>query len=251
MEGETLRARSAGSLQEQVLNSLLQRIGSEFGHGALLPGEVALCQQYGVSRITIRAALARLVEKGLLIRKQGVGTFVAGRETTPRSFSLLGFLDEIRAHEYRVMISEVTQAPGDVARALAIEAGSAVQHLRCVIQRDDDALTVSDSWTATGSGRELTESDLRSGIPSVQAMAYRVGARIERAEQVLEPVALAPEYAPLLELVPGSPVLRARRTYFETGDRPVQFAVIHYHPTHFRFDVDLVMRGQPQDPIAR
>lgn len=251
MEDRNPGGGPVGSLQQQVLNSLLQRIGNEFGHGALLPGESALCRQYGVSRITIRAALARLVERGLLIRKQGVGTFVAGRETTPRSFALLGFLDEIRAHEYRVVVSEVTEAPAEVAHALAIAPGARVQHLRCVIRRDGEALTVSDSWAAAGSGRELTEGDLRSGLPSIQAMAHRVGARIERAEQVLEPQALAPEYAPLLEVASGSAVLRARRTYFEAGDRPVQFAVIHYHPTRFRFDVDLVMRGQPQEPIAR
>jgi DNA-binding GntR family transcriptional regulator len=249
MEGSLLRNQAARSLQQQVLEGLLRRIGTEFHHGALLPSEAVLCAEYGVSRITIRAALSKLVDQGVLVRKQGVGTFVAGRQRTARSFTLLGFLNEIRAHTYRVVLSEITPAPDEVVEALGIYPKTTVQHLRCVVEREGEALTLADSWTPVGSGHELTDTDLRVGIPSVQAMAFRVGERIERAEQVLEPAALEPELALHLDLPAGTPILRARRTYIATGDRPVQYAVIRYHPTRFRFDVDLLMRGEPGNPV--
>ena len=76
----------SGALYQQVSRDLLDRIAGEgLEKGAMLPSEAELCQQYGVSRITIRAAIGQLVERGLLVRRPGVGTFVTGRSNTARA----------------------------------------------------------------------------------------------------------------------------------------------------------------------
>ena len=65
-------------LYESVLSSMRDKISSrDWVAGDLIPREVDLCKQYGVSRSTIRMAMSRLVEEGLLTRVKGVGTYVS------------------------------------------------------------------------------------------------------------------------------------------------------------------------------
>lgn len=67
----------ATPLYESVLTSMRDKIRSkEWNAGNLIPREVDLCTHYGVSRSTIRMAMSRLVDEGLLTRVKGVGTYV-------------------------------------------------------------------------------------------------------------------------------------------------------------------------------
>lgn len=68
----------ATPLYESVLTSMRDKISSkEWGAGSMIPREVDLCTHYGVSRSTIRMAMSRLVDDGLLTRVKGVGTYVS------------------------------------------------------------------------------------------------------------------------------------------------------------------------------
>src|SRR5438876_2061473 len=72
-------------LYHQLEQDLLERIRTgEFGPGDALPTEGGICAQYGVSRITVRRALDALIAQGLIIRRRGVGSFVAQRREAVR-----------------------------------------------------------------------------------------------------------------------------------------------------------------------
>ncbi|HMN78880.1 MAG TPA: GntR family transcriptional regulator [Burkholderiaceae bacterium] len=75
--GPSLERDSAHSLYEQILDRLREHLGGELAPGDQAPTEEFLTRQYGVSRSTVRKALDRLVAEGLLVRRQGKGTFVA------------------------------------------------------------------------------------------------------------------------------------------------------------------------------
>ena len=78
----TLNANNAVPLYEQVKINLQSQMASRaFLPGQRLPSETELCQNFGVSRITVRRALDDLVNEGILERKQGKGTFVAERKS--------------------------------------------------------------------------------------------------------------------------------------------------------------------------
>ena len=65
-------------LHKQVENALRQEIESGiWAVGDRIPSEAQLSEKYGVSRVTVRNAISRLVEDGLLVRLQGKGTFVS------------------------------------------------------------------------------------------------------------------------------------------------------------------------------
>src|SRR3954454_4112192 len=85
-------------LYHQLEQDLLERItAGEFAPGDALPTEEGICEQYGVSRITVRRALDALIGQGLIIRRRGVGSFVAERREGVRSVRLSGSLDDFLA----------------------------------------------------------------------------------------------------------------------------------------------------------
>src|ERR1700758_3547076 len=77
----------------------------EIARGALPPGEAlpteqALCDQFGVSRITVRRALADLAEQGYIERRHGVGSFVRQRDPGREPASGGSYLDELRQTQF-------------------------------------------------------------------------------------------------------------------------------------------------------
>jgi GntR family transcriptional regulator len=221
------------SLHGQVMQDLLSHIAD--GHakpGDALPTEEKLCRQYGVSRITVRRAIADLVARGLISRKRGVGSFVTAQPDGMRTIYLSGFLDEVLPFETRVLFDRAVPADSQAAPALGVAEGEAVRHLCSRVSFDGVPYTVTDSYTHLSAGPVTVGSD-----------GKRLGYKIEKADQELDAVAADAVLAKQLGLKRGLPVMRARRTYFTEGRRPVQYFVVRYHPAHYRFFVDLVSRG--------
>ncbi len=220
------------SLHGQVMQDLLARItAGEVGSGGALPTETALCEQYGVSRITVRRAIAELVARGLVSRKRGVGSFVTARADGLRTVRLTGFLDESRPFQTRPLLDQQVPAGEDAAHALGLPEGAPVHHLRSLVHFDAEPYTVSDSYT-------LTEA----GPVTVDPTGKRLGHRIARAEQEMDAVAADGVLVEQLGLRRGTPVMRARRIYVTPSGRPIQYLVVRYHPRHYRFVVDLLPR---------
>src|SRR5215217_1825316 len=101
----------------------------EIAPGERIDNEIALAKDLGLSRPTMRQAIQHLVDKGLLVRKRGVGTQVVHARVR-RQVELSSLFDDLdRAHRQPttdVLRFEVTDAPDDVAVALRLPAGDRV-----------------------------------------------------------------------------------------------------------------------------
>jgi len=233
-----------GSLHQRVTDDLLERIGrGEFPPGNPLPTEMALCDHYGVSRITVRHAISALVDRGIILRKRGVGSFVSGRARGPREFNLIGFMDDSRVFTNSIELDLPETADAEIAAALALEPGAAIRHIRAVGHRDGEQLTVVDAYSSDAPEKRVSVEDFHASIPSAHAMARRIGRRVERAEQELDAVIATPEDARLLGVTPGRPIMRTRRVYFSVTGQRVNYMVIRYHPDRYRFNIDLVINS--------
>jgi GntR family transcriptional regulator, N-acetylglucosamine utilization regulator len=94
----TLDPASGAPLYLQVERSLHRRIDAgEWDHGERIPTESELCRAYDVSRVTIRHALGRLVDRGLLMRERGRGTFVRDASLTAGARGVTSFSAELGA----------------------------------------------------------------------------------------------------------------------------------------------------------
>lgn len=218
------------SLHEQVRKDLLARIeGGEFKPGDMLPSEDALCEQYGVSRITIRRAVTDLAAQFLVSRRRGVGTIVTRRLPSQRVFRLNGYLGDSTQLNFSTLLETTDVATEEIAKALEIEVGTTVDHLRTVSHREGEPFTLTEAYKVSQA--------VPDGATSV--VTNRLGPRIARAEQELDAVkadALAAEH---LSLKVGQPIMRARRVFLNSDDKPVRYTISVYHPDRYRFTVDL------------
>jgi len=108
--------KNVTSLYEQIAVQLRQEaLGGAYGPTGKLPSEAELCERFAVSRVTVRLALAKLTEEGTVERKQGKGTYVAGKQVRHGLDALRSFHDSLVMQglqpEMRLLSKEVVRLP--------------------------------------------------------------------------------------------------------------------------------------------
>ena len=206
---------SAAGLKYVRVRDYLRSVAThELAVGQPIPSERLLCEQFGVSRMTIRQAVDALVVEGLLVREQGRGTFVAPSKLDLQ-VRLASFGEEMARRgmtpSSKVLAAEVVSATPDVADALEILPGERVYSLYRVRLADGEPMAVEQSWLPCA----LLPGLFDDGVPgSVYGELRRRGLDPDWGEDVVAAADADAEDAELLGVEPGKAVLRlARRTF--------------------------------------
>ena len=216
-----------------IRDDLRTRItAGEWAAGDRLPSETELSTRYGVARMTIRQAIGALAGEGVVVRRQGLGTFAAERLPTRRVGALLSFTEEMRSQGRDVetrLIKSAVRATGRGPEALQFAAYAAAVNIQRVRIVDGYPIVVQHSWLPCARFAGLDAEPLIKG--SLYAtIESRYGVRIVRARQLFTATAAGESDAELLELEPGSPVLRITRTTYDGANCPVEFAMSAMRP---------------------
>jgi GntR family transcriptional regulator len=230
-------------LYHQLERALHDRIGSgEFAPGDVLPTEEQICEQYGVSRITVRRALDALIAHGLIVKKRGVGSFVAERNEGVRSVRIAGSLDEFLATagalEIEPLSLETLEPPPEVVDSLGLGEGENAVRLELISSLSQGPVIYLEVYFPEAIGRELSFDDIRPGVPVVRVIERKLNLRVVRAQQLIEADVAGPVAGRHLDLDPSTPLLRIRRVYYAAGDRPVEVAILRHHPERYQYFVE-------------
>lgn len=232
------RKGNAAPLYLQLQQVIRDGIGDgKLQHGDAIPAERDLAIEYAVSRITVRKAIGGLVEEGLLTRRRGAGTFVAGR--VEKSFSKLSSFTEDMAARGKVASSQwvsraVSTVSPEESMALGLSPGAPVfrfQRLRCA---DEEAMALEFSTVA---GHCLPSIDAVGD--SLYAALERAGNRPARALQRLRAVPFGPEHARMLGVNAGHAGLLIERRGFLRDGRAVEFTRSYYRGDAYDFVAEL------------
>ena len=208
------------ALYYQIEENIRQRIESgEWPKGAKLPSEPELTAQFGVSRATVRQAISNLVSSGLLIRKQGSGTFVAA-PSFEGDYLRFYFPEEL-GERHKLLSISLQPSSGSVAEALEITAGEPVTELyrlRYFVDEKEPAV-LEKSYFKANLYEELKDKDLSSKIYRV--IEDRLDIKLIKSRNVIEPVLLSRQEAEYLRVAAGSPVLLLSRVCYTYQDQPV------------------------------
>lgn len=231
-------AASGAPLYQRLQNGLRAAIASgQLKPASALPAERDLANDFAVSRITVRKALDGLVGEGLLTRRQGAGTFVAGR--VEKQFAKLTSFSEDMAARGRVVRSEwLNKAEGtvtpDESLTLGLSPGTPVYRFARIRFADDLAMALEYS-TIAGYGLPALEAVDVSLYAALEAS----GNRPVRALQRLRAVLFDGEQARLLGIEPGAPGLFIeRRAYLDDG-RAIEMTHSWYRGDAYDFVAEL------------
>lgn len=216
----------------------------EFKPGDLLPSEDRLCAEYRVSRITVRRALAALAGEGLIERRRGVGTFVAEPDRHVRETQLVGSLDDVLSYSddyWARLLSRTTVKPdAHVAATLALPSEGRATRFEALLYCTSEPFAYMQLFLPLPVGALIHDVEFSERTPVLRLLERKLGERFTEARETVEAAAADRVVAGHLDLRPRTPILRVVRTYYASGRRPIETAVVSYHPERHRHTVRLV-----------
>ncbi|MEV5508280.1 GntR family transcriptional regulator [Streptomyces orinoci] len=214
-----------------------------FAPGSLLGNEIELAGRLGLSRPTVRQAIQSLVDKGLLVRRRGVGTQVV-HSRVRRPLELSSLYDDLEAAGQRpatrVLRHTTEPAAGQVAAALGVPEGTEVVRVERLRLAHGEPVAYLCNHLPAGL------LDLQGGVLEETGL-YRLlrmtGVTLHSARQTIGARAATGPEGELLAEPAGAPLLTMERTTFDDTGRVVEFGAHLYRASRYSFDFQLLARS--------
>jgi GntR family transcriptional regulator len=243
-EFERLNPDSPIPLYHQLKEKIQSKIDSgEYQSGQLIPTEQEMQEAYGVSRITVRNAIAELVAEEKVVKRQGQGTMVSKPRIVEDSTILRGFTEKFMAQGAqfedigtRVLRAERASASPRICSYLGIPLDAPIIYVRRLRLILDEPIAVFENYIRGDMGIDKGE-DFSHSLYELYERDH--GLAISRAERCIEASAAQDEIATLLRLHAGAPVLIIKNTTFLLDQTPIEFAEGVYRADRYKYVVQL------------
>ncbi|MFJ4282548.1 GntR family transcriptional regulator [Streptomyces massasporeus] len=230
-----------------LYHQLAQQLEAAIEHGALAPGnllgnEVDLSVRLGLSRPTVRQAIQSLVDKGLLVRRRGVGTQVVHSQVK-RPLELSSLYDDLetagQAPTTEVVRNEVVPASCEVAAALGVPEGEEVTVLDRLRRTHGRPVALLRNHLPV-SLLDLDGARLES--TGLYRMMRSAGITLHSARQTIGARAATAQEAARLDEREGAALLTMQRTAYDDTGRAVEYGTHIYRASLYTFDFQLLVR---------
>lgn len=222
----------------QLREILRKLIENELPPGAAIPSERELAERYGVSRLTVRSAVARLVTEGLLVTVRGKGTYTMQRRMELQLY-LMSFTSDMRRRgltpSSEVLGTAEAVPPPGTAAALRLAPGATAYRLFRLRRADGTPLAVERGWYHRDHV-PLLDLDLTDSLYT--QLAERHGVVFDHATQTVWAEGADRETARLLGVRTGTPLLVFRRISSRAGV-PVEDMTSWYRGDHYQVTMQL------------
>lgn len=208
--------------------------------GSRLENEVSLGERLGLSRPTVRRAIQDLVDKGLLVRRRGIGTQVVHGQVT-RGVELTSLYEDLsrsgQKPSTKILEYKVVKADGKIADKLGVDLSSDVLYMRRLRAADNVAVSIMENWLPAEftdiSEAELNEHGLyqilRARGVTIRVAKQKIGARKASAQESAD-----------LSIEKNASLLTMDRTAYDNSGRAIEFGHHCYRPDLYSFEVTLV-----------
>lgn len=207
--------------------------------GRALPTEAQCMQYFGVSRPTVRQAMAHLVSKGLVARGRGRGTFVAP-ERLNHDVSL-AFEDEMRAARrtvrFRVLGRASVPASPYVAERLGLAPGDKVEHIERLRFLDEEVFAYEERYLPVAIARHVT-AEMLDGMAIISLLTAALGQAPARITNTVRCIPAEARISKALGLRGRTPLLHTEHTYYAASGMAVLHGTVWFHGERFQFTLD-------------
>lgn len=207
---------------------LMEELETSIRNGVYKPGdkimtEAEMAKEYGVSLITVRKAVGSLMEKGLVVRKQGKGTFVTKPKYSRNMKKLQSFTEMCEQMGVKpgaqVLENRLIMADKKVADRLGIEPGSNVVYISRLRLADGEPVQVEKSYFPLKYAF-LLEEDLNNGS-MFECLKEKAGAKVASSEKMIELCRATAEEAALMDVKKWDYLLFVKSTAYDENGEPM------------------------------
>jgi GntR family transcriptional regulator len=222
---------------EELLRQLIEL--PEYKSGAFLPKEVELANRLGVSRNTIRQATNKLEYEGLLTRKKGVGTKVAGKTLSTGLNHWYSFTQEM--HDRGVDVEnlsvkvEKVEADEKIANFFNINQGRTILKLSRLRGLHGEPFVYFESYFHPRIELNLEDN---FNMPLYRLLEEKLGIIVVRSSEHIS-ARSAGRMGKKLKVDTQAPILVRERYVYDPGDRPVEYNIGYYRSDKFTYSIDI------------
>ena len=230
-------------LYVQIAESLLERIRmGDLVPEERLPSERELSKSLNGSRMTLRAALRELDNKGLLVRRPGDGTYVAKPKIERQAAKLVPFTENMRSRGYqasaRLIVFERRLAEVSIASNLKISVSAPVYYFQRLRLINKEPVLLEKCTMPVYRFPNLEDHDLeKRSVYEIVETEYDIAPH--HSEQSLEAVSATDFEAEMLGIEPGTPLMMERRLAFDKDENPIEYGHDLYRGDRFRFVTEI------------
>ncbi|MGL5602615.1 MAG: GntR family transcriptional regulator [Silvania sp.] len=236
-------------IYKAIANTLRIRIGTaDYAIGSSLPGENALAKEFGVSRMTIRKAIALLVDWGLIFKKNGSGSFIIHKNVYADTKNLLGFFDAMKKFSGKikseVLLFRIQPATETIAAKLQIDKKDSVSYSRRVRFVNSMPLMVEDSYMPARLFKNMSVAHLEgSKFHYIEKECHiQIGGNYE----CMTPILADKTMAELLNIKEGTPILCISSLTYSQQHEFINYAIMYRNSSEYREEHYLQSSERPQ-----
>lgn len=239
-----LSRENATSLYEQIAARLLEEMEAGlYEPSGRLPSEAEIGERFEVSRVTVRLALDKLVHEGAVVRKQGKGSYVAGRQVRHGLDTLRSFHESLKLQGLKATMQllekRVVSLPDDVRQRFAPAAkGLFLQRLHLV---DGEPVALGESYLPyklhTFSWNEMERQ------PAYSLLTDKMGEAPARSDIAIRAQAADERLASALKVAVGEALLVMRRTSYFAGGACGDHTHFYVRPERYEFTMSNTFRA--------
>ncbi len=222
--------KGASTLYHQLARKLRERIIScQYAPGDTIPTEPQLCEEFGMSRITVRQAVSILESEGMVQRQQGRGTFVRklNRQSLGWNFgSVEDLIYLAKQSRLELIVKRKIKASEKIARDLEIPIGSPVYAFKG-IRHIKDFKASYRSYVIEPIGRQIQIKSIENQVlfAEIESITHE---RIKSASQFIYATPATKEIAEEMDIKTGSALLVTKRVYRSETDSPMMVAITKF-----------------------
>jgi len=237
-----------GTRYKEVKEAMLAALtAQEWKGGEVIPSEKRLSERFGVSIGTLRKAIDELCAENILIRHQGLGTFVSMHRRDRHFFRFFRVArrDGDRTYPVVTLVNfEKAKASRAVAARLGIEDGARVFVFINALALHDKVVMVDTITLPEAKFPGLTKTILRDR-PNTLYNFYQdaFGINVTGTDERLRVASATELESKLLEIGTGAPVLEVERIAYSINQKPVEHRITHINTDEYEYVTSSMKNG--------
>ena len=245
-----LKKKSQLSLQDIIVSDIQKKIEKKILKiGQMIPSEDEIRKKYGVSRVTVRLALDKLENKNLIIRKQGVGTFIKSKKIKQTFSTAKTIIDALREKNLQPKIKVLfnnKKRPDDYLKdILNIRGNSQIVHIRRIVYLNNQPYAVLDTFLPeVFKGVADIISQSKNVKTTYEIFEEEFDFQIKEAKYDISIDRATNDILKILKLKNDSYCLKNSRITYSDRKKPLELTIFYYPPEKAKFEMILPRRDR-------